>query len=105
MTYAITLIKGEPAKRKNTRAFLEKLMNDENFHKENGVKIEKIFLCFGWPDLVLLLRGENVELINHALINIRRSLEENGDNVETSTLICTTKETLEKKRREWACEY
>lgn len=101
MTYAITLIKGEPAKRERTRSFLEKLMNDRDFSKENGVTIEKVFLCFGWPDLVVFSRGENVELINRALIIIRRNLQENGDNVETSTLICTTKEAMNKKREEW----
>ncbi len=102
MTYAITLIKGESAKREKTRSFLEKLKDDNGFHKNNGVTIERVFLCFGWPDLVLLLRGENVELINHALINLRRDLEANGDNIETSTLICTTKGALEEKKKEWA---
>jgi hypothetical protein len=101
MTYALTLVKGKPGKREETRSFLQKLLSTDDFHRKQGVRIEKVFISFGWPDFVVLMSGNNVELIKHAIVVIREELEKNGDSVDTSTIICTTQESIEEKKREW----
>ena len=95
-------MKGKPARREDSLSFLEKLSKDEAFTKEHGVTIEKLLISFGWPDFVVLMKGENAELIKHGIVALRELLEKNGDSVETSTMICTTQESIEEKKREWA---
>lgn len=102
MTYGLVLVKGKSARREGTLSFLEKLAKDSEFTRTHGVKIEKLFISFGWPDFVLLMNGENVELIKHGIVVIRELLEKNGDSVDTSTIICTTQSSIAEKKREWA---
>jgi len=96
MTYAITLIKGETAKREQTLSLLMDLKEQKDL-LGNGVYIKEIFISFGWPDFVLLLRGNNVELLKDSIVKIR-DLVYNGepnDNLETSTIICMTLDEIE----------
>jgi hypothetical protein len=102
MTYALVLVKGKAVQREDSLSFLEELSKDTKFSEETHVKIERIFISFGWPDFVLLLKSENVELIKHAIVVIRDLLAKNGDTIETSTLVCATQEEIEEKRRKWA---
>ncbi len=101
MTYALVLIKGKGSQRESSLSLLEKLAEDAEFSKNNRVKIEKVFVSFGWPDVVLLIRSANVELIKHAIVLLRDKLAKNGDDVDTSTIICTTTKEIKKKRRSW----
>jgi hypothetical protein len=95
-------VKGEPGKREETLSFLQKLSNDDGFRNDQGVKIEEIFISFGWPDFIIMMSGSNVELLKNAIVVLRDLLEKNGDSINTSTIICTTQESIEEKRREWA---
>jgi len=98
MTYAITLIKGKPKERTNTHKLLRRLKNDADFLKRTGVQIDQVFISFGWPDFVLILKGDNVELLKRAIVILRSEAENKGDELETSTLICTKQEEIDKKK-------
>ena len=102
MTYAIVTVKGIPNKRGPTNSLFESLVVDAEFEKEFGVKIEKCLLTFGWPDFVLILKSNNVELLKHAIVEIRNRASAIGDNIETSTLICIEQDQIKEKRKEWA---
>ncbi|MCW4018467.1 MAG: hypothetical protein NWF00_07305 [Candidatus Bathyarchaeota archaeon] len=102
MTYAIALIKGNPAKREDTHNLFMILRKDRNFVKRSSVEIQQIFVSFGWPDFVLILQAPNVELLKQGVIAIRKEAAEAGDELQTSTLICTTQEEISKKYEKWA---
>lgn len=96
MTDAITLIKGKIGLRDETLRFLTEL---QKRGLSNKVTIQKCYVSFGWPDFILLLNGKNVELIKNAIIEIRDLVnEETGDNLETSTIICTTQKEIEDEK-------
>jgi hypothetical protein len=101
MTYALVLIKGKSSQRESSLSLLENLAKDSEFSKATGVKIEKVFVSFGWPDIILLIRSANVELIKNAIVELREKLSKNGDDADTSTIICTTTNEMKKKRRKW----
>lgn len=105
MTYAIALIKGSPHERDTTHALFVDLQKSLKFYKETGVKIKDVFISFGWPDFVLLLEGENVELLKQAIVTIRSKAKKNGDKIETSTLICVKQDEIVKKSKKWAEEF
>ena len=100
MTYALILIKGKTGKRETTLSSLIEMQKAKT--NLAGVRIEKVFLTFGWPDFLILMRSENIERIRYAIKVIRDKIAEHGDFIETSTIICSTPEEMEKKRREWA---
>ncbi|MEM2940284.1 MAG: hypothetical protein QW304_01865 [Thermoproteota archaeon] len=97
MTYALILAKGRPGKREETLAFLNDLKKDQDLKKDYGVVIEKVFISFGWPDFILLVCSENVELIKASIVAIRDRVSKNGDNLETATIICTTEDEIREK--------
>lgn len=99
MTYAICMIKGLPEKRERTREFLEKTSKTDSL-KSIGVSVPSVFVSFGWPDFVVILEAENVELIKEAIVRLREDLQKNEeieDTISTSTIICTTQEEINKK--------
>jgi len=98
MTYAFILIKGIPDRREKTLAMLTKLTKNSSFSKRTGTVIEQVFVSFGWPDLIVLLSGNNVELLKNSIIEIRSLASRHHDNLETSTIICTTEPELRKNR-------
>lgn len=102
MTYALILIKGNSGLRNETSKILHELPNNSDFERATGVKVEKVLISFGWPDFILLVKSENVEMIKHAIVYLRERACGKGDNVETSTIICVTQEEMDKKRKEWA---
>lgn len=101
MTYALTLIKGKTGKREQTLSLLDSLKKDQEFQQKNGVEIREVLISFGWPDIIVFLKSENVELIKRAIVIIREKAAKNGDNLTTSSIICTTKEEMEKKIKKW----
>lgn len=103
MTYGLILIKGKSGKRDTTLDSLMKMKKSE-YSKTHlaGVQIEKVFLSFGWPDFLILMRGRNIEQIRYAISVIRREIAKKGDFIETSTIICSTPEEMREKRKEWA---
>lgn len=105
MTYGLILIKGSSEKRRDTRLLLQELSKANDFERSTGVKIEKVLISFGWPDFILLVKAENVELIKHAIVTIRGLATKKGDTIETSTVICVTQQELDKKRKDWANRY
>lgn len=90
MPYAITMIKGNPVKRHLTSDYLNKKEDDGQFKINTGVSIEKVLISFGWADFVLILKGNNIELIKESIIKIRSDLQDQGDFIETSSIMCTT---------------
>jgi hypothetical protein len=102
MTFALTLIKGKSTQREPSINLLTQLSKDRTFAEENGVTIENVFISFGWPDMILLLKGNNVELIKNSIVVIRNKLASNGDDVDTSTIICTTQDEINQQLRDWA---
>jgi hypothetical protein len=94
-------VKGEPGKREETLSFLQKVSNKRELQRKHGVNIEQIFISFGWPDFIIMMSGKNVELLKNAIVILRDMLEKNGDSINTSTIICTTQESIEEKKREW----
>lgn len=102
MTYAITLVKGNPKERGTTHLILESLAKDPAFKKKTGVEIQEVFISFGWPDFVLLLQGDNVELLKNGIIALRDEVAKKGDEIETSTIICTKQDEINRKNKEWS---
>lgn len=103
MTYGLILIKGKSGKREATLSSLQK-MKKSKYSKTHlaGVQIEKVFLSFGWPDFLILMRGKNIEQIRYAINVIRQEIAKHGDFIETSTIVCSTPEEMKEKREEWA---
>jgi len=100
MTYAITLIKGETGKREQTLKYLTDLKDDLERQKTllgEGVCIKECYISFGWPDFVLLVNGNNVELLKSTIVKLRdlASNDPLRDNLETSTIICMTKDEID----------
>jgi hypothetical protein len=102
MTFALTLIKGKSTEREHSISLLTQLSKDRTFAEENGVTIENVFISFGWPDMILLLKGNNVELIKNSIVVIRDMLAKNGDEVDTSTIICTTQDEINQQLKDWS---
>ena len=102
MTYALTLVKGKTQKRDLTLEALIDMKKGTNLHKESGAWIENVFLSFGWPDFVLVLKAKNIEQIRRAIGIIRTKVATHEDYIETSTIICSTPEEIKEKRKEWA---
>jgi hypothetical protein len=102
MTYALTLIKGKSTCREDSLSLLRELSKGDTFAKGNHVTIEQVYVSFGLPDFVVVLKSENVELIKHAIVVIRKALAEKGDDVDTSTIVCATPEELEQKVGKWS---
>lgn len=101
MTYALILVKGKSHLRDKTLKLLSDLKDNELFEKNNNVDIVEVFISFGWPDIILLIKGKNVEVIKLAIVRIRdRVFRNHKDTVETSTIICTTLKEIEKVKRE-----
>ncbi|HYW01830.1 MAG TPA: hypothetical protein VE862_10180 [Candidatus Acidoferrum sp.] len=98
MTYALTLVKGNPKYRESTLTLLNKLNQDPSLANDYETSIERVFISFGWPDFIMLLKGPNVELLKMAVVYIRDKASANGDNLETSTIICTTTAELSEKK-------
>jgi hypothetical protein len=107
MTYAITLIRSKSGARDDMFKYLLNLKDKNNLLallKSNGeinldddsISIEECFISFGWPDFVLLLHGNNVELLKYAIIEIRNNAE---TDLETSTIVCTTDKELDRVKR------
>ena len=101
MTYALVLVKGKSTARRESLSLLDKLTQDKDFSEKNKVKIVKVFISFGWPDIIVVMRARNVELIKNAIILLREKLSKKGDCVDTSTIICTTSKELKSKKEEW----
>jgi hypothetical protein len=100
MTYALTLVKGISSKREETLNQLNQLKNSPDFKRKTGIDIREVFISFGWPDIILLMKGNNVELLKSAIVELRSYLENNHtDIIETSTIICTTTEEIIKKKK------
>lgn len=99
MTYGLILVKGISNKREKTLQVLEGLTTDQSYSKLTGTKIKNVFVSFGWPDIVLVIQGNNIELIKNSIIRIRDLVGKHGDNLETSTIICTTLDEIKEKER------
>ena len=99
MTYALILAKGISKKRDLTLSKLIKLKDDKTFFSNTKTKIEQVFVSFGWPDIIILLKADNVELLKNSIIKLRAIVSKHGDNLETSTIICTTLAELESKNK------
>ena len=104
MTYAITLIRSKSGARDDMLKYLLNLKDKTNLLSllklnreinldEDCISIEECFISFGWPDFVLLLRGNNVELLKYAIIEIRNNAK---TDLETSTIVCTTDKELDE---------
>lgn len=102
MTYGLVLVKGKSEKIDSTLKALQKIAKEGNVDGESGAQLVNVFLSFGWPDFVLMLKAKNIEQIRYAIGAIRERLEKHGDYIETSTIICSTSEELKEKRKEWA---
>lgn len=106
MTYGIVLIKGRPEKRDDTEALLYNLKDDEEFCQEFDVTIEEIYKCFGWPDFVLMFRTKNIERMMQALVEVRnRASANHEDLLDTTTLVCTTRDESRSKKEEFSKKY
>jgi hypothetical protein len=96
MTFAITLIKCAAGKRENALGILLDLKELYEFEKDY-IKIHECYISFGWPDFVLFLEGKNVELLKKTIVDIRDKVSSgDGGDLETSTIICTTKKDMER---------
>src|ERR687895_1039565 len=99
MTYALTLVKGMPQKREKTLSLLTKLKDDKEFKEKSGVEIRNLFISFGWPDIILLMKANNVELLKSSIVELRDIIaKSHRDNIETSTIICTTPDDINRSK-------
>lgn len=101
MTYGLILVKSKTGKKDLTLTTLADMMK-KDLRAHPDTRIEKVFLSFGWPDFVLLIKAKNIEQIRYMISNIREKLASQGDYIETSTIICSTPDEMKEKRREWA---
>jgi len=95
------LIKGITEKREQSILLFDRLKNDPEFQRKYGVSIDKILISFGWPDIILILKSENVELIKRAIVVLRKKAADIHDDITTSSIICTTREEMDKKIKKW----
>jgi len=102
MTYGLVLIKGKSSKRNITLSALLHMAKHNSKLKKSGIAVENVFLSFGWPDFVLILKAKNVEQIRHAISLIREKLANHEDYVDTSTIICSTVDEIKEKKIEWS---
>jgi len=84
------------------KSVLYELQEDTSFQEEQGFVIEKVMLSFGWPDFILFVHSNNVELIQNCIIALQSKIEEIDDCISTSTIIGTTHNELIAKQEEWA---
>ncbi len=98
MPYSITMIKGTPVKRIVTAEYLDKKENDIDFKNSTGTSIEKVFVSFGWADFIVIINGNNIELIKESIIRIRSDLQGLGDYIETSSIMCTTSKEIKEMK-------
>ena len=91
MTTGIVLIKGRPDKLDYTFEFLTEM-------KEEDPEIIDVYLSMGWPDIVVLIKTNQVLDIQGKVNSIRYVLRnrevEYRDFVDTSTIVC-----IEQKER------
>ena len=101
MTYALTLIKGKTGKREEIINLFNKYKRDPNFQKAHGVEIKELLISFGWPDIILVLHSKNIELIKRFIVLLRDKATDIGDDLTTSTIICTTQEEMTEEIKKW----
>jgi len=101
LTHAIILMKGIPNKREELFDILNKTKSNEEFQKQNNIEIIEIFMSFGWSDFIILLKSNNVELIKISINELCKKTNINGNNVATSTIICSTLGEFLEKQKEW----
>lgn len=91
MTIGLILVRSNPGRREHSLSGLEEIQGDKKFQKQNGFLIKDIYVSFGWPDFVIMLDAKNVARIKNGIVKIRkRLLDDCGDGVETSTIICSS---------------
>jgi hypothetical protein len=106
MTFGIVLLKGKPEKREKTESLLYELKKDDKFCQKFDVTIEWVFKCFGWPDFVLIFRTENIERMMQAIVEVRnRASSNHEDLLDTTTLVCTTKDESTSKMEEFSDKF
>ena len=101
MTFALVLIEGKTGKREESIDLFNKLKKDRDFEKKHGVFIEKILISFGWPYIILLLKSQNIELIKNLIVILREKAIKIGDDLTTSSIICTTQEEMDAEIKKW----
>lgn len=95
MTYGLVLIKGNSGKRDTTLKYLENLKDNKTFIKKFGT-VTEVFISFGWPDFIIIIKSINIECLKSGIVELREKLEKTGDNIETSTIVCSTKNDIEE---------
>jgi hypothetical protein len=97
MTIGIVLMKGRPDRLEHIYEFLAKM-------KEEEPKILEVFLSMGWPDMVLLIKGDQVldiqSKINRIKYALRNREEAYKDLVDTSTIVCIEENEREQIKKE-----
>jgi len=69
----------------------------EQFAKETGCKVDQVFISFGWPDFIVLVKSENIEKAKNAIVYLRNLLSRKaGDNCETSSIVCVKKRDIDE---------
>ncbi|MGD2250517.1 MAG: hypothetical protein PVF58_19135 [Candidatus Methanofastidiosia archaeon] len=72
------------------------------------MKINQVFRSLGWPDLVLIIEANNIERMMKAIVEIRNKARTymgdvgEGDLLDTTTLVCTTKNESEERRESFS---
>lgn len=105
MTVGIVLMKGLPGQYEHTYEFLMEMKKKRTLKKEKNVRIREVFLSMGWPDIVLLLEGEQILDIHEAITYIKNQLKSRKkyrDLVDTSTIVCIEREKREEIKKEIA---
>lgn len=94
-------MKGIPNKREELFNILNDIKENGDFQDRNGIKIEEIFMSFGWSDFIILLKSNNVEMIKISINELSKLTNVEGNNIATSTIICSTLDEFKEKQEEW----
>jgi len=98
MPYALTLIRVKKETREIAFSCLQNLTMDSSL---KGVKIIQVLLSLGWPDFIIMLKAPDVQLLQQAVLQIRKNLAEKGTEIDTTTLIALSIEEIEKQKEIW----
>jgi hypothetical protein len=106
MTHAITLVKCASGRREDALKIMLDLKRERDLKEKqkapdrDTVIINECYISFGWPDFVLVLDGDNVELLKKAIVDIRTEVfRRKGGHLETSTIICTTELEIQNAKK------
>jgi len=94
------MIRTASGKREKVLDILRQFRLYPRFTMSQGTVITSVTPVFGWPDFIMILRANNLELMKSTIVNLRILLESRGHKIQTSTIVGTSEEEIEYRQIE-----